>query len=99
MKETFEGLQAFQLKALRMTAFKFLGPAALISAGLDVFEGEPPSADNKLLYNPACILTPHIAAGTRDALEQKLAAVFANISSFFNGDSLENEVDLHSHQD
>ncbi|ANJ75402.1 hypothetical protein K6V72_16025 [Ralstonia insidiosa] len=38
MKETFEGLQAFQLKALRMTAFKFLGPAALISAGLDVFD-------------------------------------------------------------
>ncbi|MGB2487133.1 MAG: 2-hydroxyacid dehydrogenase [Candidatus Puniceispirillaceae bacterium] len=71
----------------------------LQSAGLDVFEGEPPSADNLLLSNPACILTPHIAAGTRDALEQKLAAVFANISSFFRGESLENEVDLHSHQD
>ena len=48
----------------------------LQSAGLDVFEGEPPSDDNPLLANPACILTPHIAAGTRDALEQKLAAVF-----------------------
>ena len=71
----------------------------LQSAGLDVFEGEPPKADNMLLSNPACILTPHIAAGTKDALEQKLAAVFANISRFFRGEALENEVDLHGHQD
>jgi phosphoglycerate dehydrogenase-like enzyme len=71
----------------------------LQSAGLDVFEGEPPSNDNPLLSNPACILTPHIAAGTRDALEQKLAAVFANIKGFFDGQPLENEVDLHQHED
>ena len=71
----------------------------LLSAALDVFEGEPPAKDNPLLSNPACILSPHIAAGTRDALEQKLAAVFANIKGFFDGQPLENEVDLHKHQD
>ena len=71
----------------------------LQSAGLDVFEGEPPLNDNLLLSNPACILTPHIAAGTRDALEQKLAAVFANIKGFFDGKFLENEIDLHQHED
>ena len=71
----------------------------LQSAGLDVFEGEPPSDDNPLLANPACILTPHIAAGTRDALEQKLAAVFENIKRFFDGQPLDNEINLHQHQD
>ena len=78
---------------------KALRERHLLSAALDVFEGEPPAEDNPLLTNPACILTPHIAAGTKDALEQKLGAVFTNIKGFFDGQPLENEVDLHSHQD
>jgi len=70
----------------------------LQSAALDVFEGEPPRPGNPLLSNPACILTPHIAAGTRDALEQKLAAVFDNMRRFFTDGTLENEVDLSAHE-
>ena len=64
---------------------KALREGHLLSAALDVFEGEPPAKRIiRLLTNPACILTPHIAAGTRDALEQKLGAVFTNIKGFFD---------------
>jgi phosphoglycerate dehydrogenase-like enzyme len=38
------------------------------------------------------VLTPHISAGTRDAMRQKMAAVFANLRRFFNGEPLVNQV-------
>ena len=63
-------------------------------AGLDVFETEPASADNPLARLPNVVLTPHISAGTRDALQAKMRAVFANIERFFAGETLRNEVKL-----
>lgn len=36
-------------------------------AALDVFEPEPPSADNPLLGLPSVVYTPHLAASTTDA--------------------------------
>lgn len=41
---------------------------------------------------PSVILTPHISAGTRDAMRQKMAAIFANLGHFFAGGELENRV-------
>ncbi len=63
-------------------------------AGLDVFEQEPFQPDNPLAAMPNVVLTPHIAAGTRDALKTKMRALFQNVQRFFNGQSLENEVKL-----
>jgi D-3-phosphoglycerate dehydrogenase len=56
-----------------------LASAQIAGAGLDVFVQEPPSPDNPLLNLDNVVLTPHIAAGTRDALRTKMAAAFANM--------------------
>lgn len=64
----------------------------VLAAGLDVFEHEPPRPDNPLLAMANVVLTPHISAGTRDAMRQKMDAVFANLQRFFDGGVLENVV-------
>jgi lactate dehydrogenase-like 2-hydroxyacid dehydrogenase len=40
------------------------------------------------------VLTPHISAGTRDALKAKMKALFENLVRFFNGEEMENQVRL-----
>ncbi|MEP6678016.1 MAG: 2-hydroxyacid dehydrogenase [Betaproteobacteria bacterium] len=65
----------------------------LAGAALDVFEAEPP-ASPALFALPNVVLTPHIAAGTRDALTTKMRALFANVERFSRGEPLADEVDL-----
>ncbi len=64
----------------------------LAGAGLDVLEKEPATQDNPLLHFENVIITPHIAAGTRDALATKMRAAFANLLRFTRGEALQNVV-------
>lgn len=63
-----------------------LNAGKLAGAGIDVFEGEPPIAEN----HPLCsakntVLTPHVAFASREALETRADIVFANIEKWLNG--------------
>jgi phosphoglycerate dehydrogenase-like enzyme len=64
----------------------------LAAAGLDVFETEPLPAESPLARLTNVVLTPHISAGTRDALKAKMTAIFANIQRFYAGEQLKNQV-------
>ncbi len=64
----------------------------VLAAGLDVFEEEPPARDNPLLGLPNVVLTPHISAGTQDAMREKMRFLFDNLRCFFAGGDLANRV-------
>lgn len=66
----------------------------LHGAGLDVFEQEPPDAGDPLLALPNVVLTPHIAAGTSDALKAKMEAVFANLQRMVQGETPQHVVEI-----
>ena len=69
-----------------------LASGHVLAAGLDVFEEEPLRPDSPLAAMTNVILTPHISAGTRDAMRQKMDAIFANLRRFFAGGELDNRV-------
>jgi phosphoglycerate dehydrogenase-like enzyme len=58
----------------------------IAGAGLDVFENEPLPQDSALINLPNVVITPHISAGTVDALITKMDACFANMLRIVHGD-------------
>jgi len=71
--------------------FEAMKEGTIMGAGIDVFPKEPLPADNEYIKLPNVVLTPHISAGTVDALKAKINHVCANINRFING-----EETLHS---
>lgn len=67
-----------------------LNSGRLAGAALDVFEEEPVRAGHPLAGLPNVVLTPHIAAGTRDALATKMKVIFENVQRFYRGEPLRN---------
>lgn len=64
-------------------------------AALDVFETEP-FVDHPLLTLPQVIATPHLGASTVEAQESVAVDVSMDVVSFFNGEAVQNPVNLPS---
>ena len=56
-------------------------------AVLDVFEQEPLPPGHPLCELANVVITPHISAGTKDALQSKMDACFANLARVARGES------------
>ena len=65
---------------------KVLREGHLAGAGLDVFDPEPPLADNPLLGMRNVVVTPHIASNTDAGIDAMQAGTVENIERVLQGE-------------
>jgi len=65
-------------------------------AALDVFEQEPPPADNPLIKLPNVICTPHLGASTEEAQDNVAVAIADQIVDFLKNGTIRNAVNAPS---
>ncbi|WP_296860985.1 phosphoglycerate dehydrogenase [uncultured Methanobrevibacter sp.] len=63
-------------------------------AALDVYEDEPPAEDSKLFELDNIVLTPHIAASTKEAQRDAAIIVADEIIDLFNGGTPKNVLNM-----
>jgi glycerate dehydrogenase len=62
-----------------------LNEKKIAGAGLDVLAEEPPDAKQPLFRARNCLITPHMAWGTRAARERLMRTAVGNLAAFLNG--------------
>ena len=62
----------------------------IMAAGIDVMVSEPPVADNPLLRQKNCFVTPHIAWATVEARQRLMQQTVLNFMSYLEGDIINN---------
>lgn len=61
----------------------------IAGAAFDIYEVEPPlPKDHPLIDAPNCLLMPHIAYATDEAMQKRINIVFENIDSWLDGKTL-----------
>jgi phosphoglycerate dehydrogenase-like enzyme len=63
-----------------------LNDGRIRAAAIDVFDPEPPHADNPLRGAPNCILSPHMAGVTAESVLRIIAAAIQNVQRFAAGE-------------
>jgi len=58
---------------------------SIAGAALDVLQDEPPKLDNPLVETPNCIITPHVAWGSKASRSRLLDITIENVRSFISG--------------
>ena len=66
-----------------------LRDGTIAGAALDVFDKEPPLAeDDPLLQSPNCLVTPHIAFASKESMSMRAKIVFDSLFSWMDGKQL-----------
>jgi len=64
---------------------KALDDGRIAGAAVDVLSSEPPSMDNPLIGAPNCIITPHIAWGSKACRSRLMNITLENVKAFISG--------------
>lgn len=63
--------------------------AGRISAGIDVYESDPPlPADHPLMGAKNLVCTPHVGFDTRESIDRRAVMAFENVISWLNGEQI-----------
>jgi D-3-phosphoglycerate dehydrogenase / 2-oxoglutarate reductase len=75
--------------------YEALVDKTIAGAALDVFEKEPPAAEDPLLQLDNVILTPHLSSWSAESFVQLRREVVQNIVTIFKGEQPRSVVNRH----